>query len=140
MLTLPRWRDHRTAPIDVRDVLAYLTACATAPQVGGQSLDIAGPDVLTYEEMIRRIADLMIVARPAVRLGFSATPIAAPIAALLAGESPELIHPLMEGLEGDLLPRDRRVQELLGVRLHSYDAAVERALREWEAGEPLAAR
>ena len=46
----------------------------------------------------------------------------------------------MEGLGGDLLPRDDRAQELLPVRLHHLDAAVERALRDWEAGEELAAR
>jgi hypothetical protein len=46
----------------------------------------------------------------------------------------------MEGLEGDLLPRDNRAAALMGVRLHSFDSAVERALREWEEREPLAAR
>jgi hypothetical protein len=46
----------------------------------------------------------------------------------------------MEGLEGDLLPRDERASGLLGVRLHRLDAAIERALREWEAVEELAAR
>jgi hypothetical protein len=46
----------------------------------------------------------------------------------------------MESLSSDLLPRDDRAPRLLGVRLHSFDRAVERALREWEAREPLAAR
>ena len=46
----------------------------------------------------------------------------------------------MESLDDDLLPRDDRAAELLGVRLHCFDAAVERALRDWEAAEPLAAR
>ena len=46
----------------------------------------------------------------------------------------------MESLDDDLLPRDNRAAELLGVRLHSLDAAIERALRDWEAVEPLAAR
>jgi hypothetical protein len=47
----------------------------------------------------------------------------------------------MAGLEGDLLPRDERAAEVLGLRMHSFDAAVERALRDWEeAGEALAAR
>jgi uncharacterized protein YbjT (DUF2867 family) len=140
-LPLPAWRDFRTQPIDARDVLALLEAAATSPEVGGRSLDIAGPDVLTYGEMVERIADLMLVGRPPVRLGFNATPVASRVAAALAGESHELIGPLMEGLEGDLLPRDMRAAQLLGVRLHRFDAAVERALREWEdAGEPLGAR
>ena len=46
----------------------------------------------------------------------------------------------MESLDDDLLPRDDRAAELLGVRLHSLDSAIERSLRDWEAVEPLAAR
>jgi hypothetical protein len=46
----------------------------------------------------------------------------------------------MEGLHGDLLPRDDRAQEIFGVRRHRLDAAIERALREWESTEPLRAR
>ncbi len=51
-----------------------------------------------------------------------------------------MIGPLMAGLTGDLLPRDDRAAGLLGVRLHRFDRAVEHALREWEASEPLGAR
>jgi uncharacterized protein YbjT (DUF2867 family) len=141
VLTLPAWREYRTQPIDVRDVRAFLLASATTPHAaGGLSLDIAGPDVLTYAEMIERIADLMLVRRRALRIGRNATPIAAPIAAAIAGEDAGFIGPLMESLAGDLLPRDDGAAALLGVRLHRFDRAVERALREWEAGESLAAR
>jgi uncharacterized protein YbjT (DUF2867 family) len=140
VLPLPGWRDFRTQPIDGRDVIEYLAACATAPEVSGRSLDIVGPDVLTYGAMVERIADLMLVGRPAVRFGLIATPLASRIASAIAGETPELIRPLMEGLTSDLLPRDHSAQELLGVRLHSFGAAVEHALREWEETEPLRAR
>ena len=141
VLALPAWREHRTQPIDVRDVRAFLLAAATTTHAtGGLSLDIAGPDVLTYEEMIQRIADLMLVRRPALRVGRNATPIVAPIAAAVAGEDPGFIGPLMESLSSDLLPRDERAPALLGVRLHSFGRAVERALREWESCEQLRAR
>ncbi len=141
VLPMPRWRVHRTRPIDVRDVVAFLAAAATTPHAaGGLSLDIAGPDVLSYEEMVQRIADLMLVRRRAVRFGRNSTPIVAPVAAAIAGEDPAFIGPLMESLSCDLLPRDDRAAELLGVRLHSYDRAVEAALRDWESGEQLRAR
>jgi len=141
LLALPPWREHRTQPIDVRDVRAFLLASATTPHArGGLSLDIAGPDVLTYGQMIERIADLMLVRRRSLNIGRNATPILAPVAAALAGEEAGFIGPLMESLTSDLLPRDERAPELLGVRLHRFDRAVERALREWEASEPLAAR
>jgi uncharacterized protein YbjT (DUF2867 family) len=141
VLALPPWREHRTQPIDVRDVRAFLVAAATTARArGGLSLDIAGPDVLSYGQMIERIADLMLVRRRAVNFGRNATPLVAPVAAALAGEEAGFIGPLMESLSGDLLPRDECAAQLLGVRLHRFDRAVEHALREWEASEPLAAR
>jgi len=140
-MPLPAWRQHRTQPIDARDVLAFLMSAATTERArGGLSLDIAGPDVVTYEGLVDRIRDALLVRRPALRLRFNITPVASRVAAAIAGESVELVGPLMEGLDGDLLPRDDSAPELLGVRLHSLDAAIERSLREWEAVEELAAR
>ncbi|HWI08532.1 MAG TPA: NAD(P)H-binding protein [Solirubrobacteraceae bacterium] len=141
VLALPAWHVFRTQPIDVRDVRAFLVAAATTPHArDGLSLDIAGPDVMSYGQMIERIAELMLVRRAALRLRRSMTPVVAPVAAALAGEDSGFIGPLMESLSSDLLPRDDRASALLGVRLHSFDRAVERALREWEEREPLAAR
>jgi uncharacterized protein YbjT (DUF2867 family) len=141
VMPLPNWRDNRTQPIDGRDVLAYLLAGATSDAVDGPiSLDIAGPDVVTYGELITRIRDALIVGRPPINLGFSLTPVASRVAAAIAGEDHALIGPLMEGLSGDLLPRDELAPKLLGVRLHRLDAAIERALRDWESTEELRAR
>lgn len=140
VLALPAWRDNRTQPIDGRDVLEFLARAAVVPEAAGRSLDIAGPDVLAYGEMVERIRDLMLLARPSVEIDRTATGIASRVGAVIAGETHDLVGPLMEGLTGDLLPRDDVAPGLLGVRLHRFDAAVERALREWEEREPLAAR
>lgn len=140
VLALPAWRRYRTQPIDERDVIEMLIAAASAPDVADLSLDIGGPDVLSYGEMLRRIADIMLIDRPALGLSLSATPIAARVAAAIAREDPELVLPLMESLEGDLLPADDRAARLLDVPLHSFDSAVEHALAQWERVEPLAAR
>jgi uncharacterized protein YbjT (DUF2867 family) len=140
ILALPAWRDNRTQPIDGRDVIEFLARAAEVPEAVGRSLDIAGPDVLTYGDMVERIRDLMLVSRPSWRTRFTATGVASRIGAAVTGEAHDLIGPLMEGLSHDLLPRDMSAPELLGVRLHGFDAAVERALRDWEAREPLAAR
>ena len=141
VMALPAWRHNRTRPIDGRDVLAFLTTAATAPAaLAGRSWDIAGPDTVTYEQLIDRIADSMLVGRPKLGLGFNLTPVASQVAAAVAGEDPALIAPLMEGLEHDLLPRDDAAAGAFGIRLHSFDAAVERALRDWERTEEVAAR
>jgi uncharacterized protein YbjT (DUF2867 family) len=141
VLPLPAWRTHRSAPIDERDVVELLARSATNDDVCGQSLDAAGPEILTYGELVERISEHMLVSRPAISFKrLTVTPIASHIASVVAGEDHALIGPLMESLDEDLLPRDDRAAKLLGVRLHSMDAAIERALREWEEAEPLAAR
>jgi hypothetical protein len=108
--------------------------------IGARRLEVGGPYVLSYGEMLTRIAELMLVGRPALRLRVNLTALTGRVAAAIAGEDPELVLPLMEGLQGDLLPADDHAMELLGVRLHSFDAAVEHALAEWELSERLAAR
>jgi uncharacterized protein YbjT (DUF2867 family) len=140
VLALPAWRDNRTQPIDGRDVIELLARAAVVPEAAGRSLDIAGPDVLRYGEMVERIRDLMLLSRPSWRIRRSATGIASRVSAAIAGEDHDLVGPLMAGLAHDLLPRDDVAAGLLGVRLHRFDAAVEHALRRWEEREPLAAR
>jgi uncharacterized protein YbjT (DUF2867 family) len=141
VLPYPAWRTNRTAPVDERDIIEVLVRSAVSDRVAGRRLDVAGPDRVSYGELIERIADLMLVDRAGVRFKrLSATPIASRIAALVAGEEWELIGPLMESLDTDLLPSQAEAAPLLDVRLHSLDAAIEHALAEWEREEGLAAR
>jgi uncharacterized protein YbjT (DUF2867 family) len=141
VLAVPAWRTHRTAPIDQRDMIELLARAVTSDAVCGQVLDAGGPEVVTYGELIERIRDHMLLGRPTIAFKrLTVTPIASRIAALIAGEDHELVGPLMESLGEDLLASDNRAADLLAVRLHSLDSAIERALRDWEATEPLAAR
>ena len=141
VLAIPGWGTNRTNPVDERDVIEMLARAATADGVCGRSFDVGGPDTVSYERLIQLIRDHMLLERPTVALGsLTLTPIASRISALITGEQHELIGPLMESLENDLLVSGDSAAEAFGVRLHSLDSAIEHALREWEAQEPLAAR
>lgn len=141
VLALPAWQVNRSQPVDERDVVEMLVRAATSDAVGGCSLDVGGPEIVSYGELIDRIRELMLIDRPTLSFKrLTVTPIASRIAAVIAGEQYELIGPLMESLDSDLLSRDGRAAKLLEVRLHGLDAAIEHALRVWETGEPLAAR
>jgi uncharacterized protein YbjT (DUF2867 family) len=136
VMPMPPWTRARTQPVDGRDVLEIMVRAATEPAAGGRSLDLAGPDVMTYGEMIERIRDLMLVGRPSISLPISLTPVASRIAAAIAGEDIGLVEPLMGSLGGDILARDASAAELFGVRMRRFERSVEHALREWEELEP----
>lgn len=140
LLPLPAWRANRTQPIAERDAIEFLARTPTTPATAGRSLDIAGPEVVSYGEMIERIADHMGVGRMPIGLGVSLTPPASAFVSAVTGQPLELVRPLMESLEHDLLPRDaEEAPRLYGVAPLSFDRAVERALADWESREELAA-
>jgi uncharacterized protein YbjT (DUF2867 family) len=139
-LPLPAWRDNRTQPIDERDVLEYLARTPATPAAAGRSFDAVGPDVLTYAEMIERIADHMLVDRSPLRLDLTMNRAASAVVSAVTEQPLDLVRPLMESLGHELMPRDDSAHEVYGLRLHSFDRAVERSLRTWERSEELAAR
>jgi uncharacterized protein YbjT (DUF2867 family) len=140
VVPLPGWRRNRTQPIDERDALRYLETAMELESARDRRFDIAGPEVMTYAEIVRRIADGMLVGRAYVGFEPNTTSVAARVVASLTGLDVELVLPLMQSLDHDLVADDAAARELFGFRLHGFDAAVERALRRWEESEMLAAR
>jgi uncharacterized protein YbjT (DUF2867 family) len=141
VLPLPGWRHNSTQPIDERDVVEFLARTPQVPEAAGRALDVAGPDVMTYGDMIERIAEALGVGRLPLGFGRSLTPPASAVVAAVTGQPVELVRPLMESLETDLLPRDpEEAPRLYGLRPRSFERALDHALAEWERLEPLAAR
>lgn len=141
VLPMPGWRKNRTQPIAERDVIEFLARAPGVAGAAGRSLDVAGPDVMTYARMVERIAEEMGVGRMPLGLGFSLTPPASAVVAAVTGQPVELVRPLMESLEFDILPRDApEASRLFGIRPLCFGRAVTRALRDWEQHEPLGAR
>jgi uncharacterized protein YbjT (DUF2867 family) len=140
VLPFPAWRDRSTRPIAERDAIEYLALTPRRPDSEGRSLDIVGPDTLSYRRMIERIADLLGVGRLPLPLGATQTPAASAVVSAVTDQPHELVRPLMESLEHDLLPRNDDAAAIYGIRGLDFDGAVERALADWERTEALAAR
>lgn len=140
LLPMPAWRANRTQPIFEGDAIEYLARTPLTPGAEGRSLDIVGPEVVSYGEMIEGIAEAMGVGRLPLAIPARQTPAASAVVSAIADQPLELVRPLMQSLEHDLLPRDDAARELYGIEAHSFERAVEHALREWERVEELAAR
>jgi uncharacterized protein YbjT (DUF2867 family) len=144
VLPLPPWRERRTQPVAEADVVRCLTRAPRLEQAAGRSIDVVGPDVLTYGLMLEGIAEALGIGRPVVALPISLTPITAAVAAAVGGVPVELVGALMGSLIVDVLPRSGRaaeeLTELFSVDPLPFERAVSRALAEWEHEEPLAAR
>ena len=141
VLPMPAWRENLTQPIAERDAVEFLARTPDVAESAGRSLDIAGPDVVSYRAMIERIAEAMGVGRMPLGLGFSLTPPASAVVSAITEQPLELVRPLMQSLEHELLPRDaEEAPRMYGIHPLPFDRAVEKALADWERSEVLAAR
>jgi uncharacterized protein YbjT (DUF2867 family) len=144
VLPLPPWRDRRTQPIAERDVVECLARTPLIDAAGGRSIDIVGPQPLSYAEILTGIAAELEIDRPGMRLSVFTAPAFAAVASRIAGSDVDLVRALMGSLNADVLPRDPRaaqeMEELFGFRPLPFVRAVRRALADWERDEPLAAR
>lgn len=58
VMIAPKWLNTRCQPIAIRDVLSYLSGVLGVEAAYGQNFDIAGPDILTYKEMLLQCAEV----------------------------------------------------------------------------------
>ena len=137
---LPSWRSNRTQPIFEGDAIEYLARTPGTPEAEGLSLDIVGREVMTYEEMIERIAEAIGVGRMPLRLPTTQTPAASAVVSAITNQPLALVRPLMQSLEHDLLPRNDDARRIYGLTPHPFERALDHALRDWERSEALAAR
>lgn len=134
-MVTPRWVDSRVAPIAVRDVLRYLVAALDLPPDTNRRFDIAGPEVLTYREMMHRYAKVaglrrrLIVPIPVLtpRLSSHWVNIVTPVPRAIA-------RPLVESLRNSVVPRERDLQAITGIEPIPYDEAVRLALQKIQEG------
>jgi uncharacterized protein YbjT (DUF2867 family) len=127
LLALPTWRDRRSRPVAIDDVVAALVRAA---DVAPGRYDVAGPDELSFAEMIDVLTELLGAHRATVDLPFSSSALEGAAAALVTDQDRELLAPLMAGLDADLLPRGNDLPTTFGVTPTPFRAAAAQALRD----------
>jgi uncharacterized protein YbjT (DUF2867 family) len=128
LMITPTWVSTPTQPIALDDVARYLAGVAGNEGAYGEGYDVGGPEVMTYRQMIERIARLLgrkpvIVEVPVLTPYLSSlwlnlvTPVNASVA-----------RPLVEGLKNPTIAREERIRGLLPLELTRFDEAAKRAL------------
>lgn len=134
MLT-PLWVRTRCQPIAISNVLGYLLGCLENPATGGLTLDIGGPDVITYGELFRVYARAAGIRAPLIIPVPLLTPeLSAFWVNLISPVPAHLVRPLIEGLKNEVVCHDKRILELVPQTLLGCQEAIAQALSETRQG------
>ena len=130
IMTTPRWVATRTQPIAVRDVLRMLVGVLDVEATAGRVLEIGGPDVLTYEEMMQRYAAIAgLRRRIIVRVPVLTPRLSSLWVGLVTPLPTGVARPLVDSLVNEVVVRDRAAVDLVPFERTSFDEAVRLALR-----------
>jgi uncharacterized protein YbjT (DUF2867 family) len=127
----PAWLKTPTQPIGVDDVIAYFSEVPRVPESAGREVQIGGPDVLSYGEML----DAMAVAlgkrpRPQLPVPFLSPWLSSKWIGLVTPVDAEVARPLVEGLATETVVTDPSGARLFDVTPAPFAEALERALDE----------
>ncbi len=138
MLT-PRWVRSRSAPIALDNLLEYLVRVASLDEAVGQILDAAGPDYLSYEDVMRQYGDV-VDKRPLIVPVPVLTPeLSARWLGLVTAVPTNIARALIGGLKHDLPADDAALRRLVPQQLLSFRESVVAALQA-ERSHAVAAR
>jgi len=138
LMVTPRWVRSRSQPIALGDTLEYLVRIPGIAEAAGKIYDAGGPEILTYEDMMRQFGEL-VGRRPALLPVPVLTPrLSSYWLDFVTAVPTNIARALIEGLSHDVLADDRDLRELVPMRLMTYREAVKAALdAERETAKPV---
>jgi uncharacterized protein YbjT (DUF2867 family) len=134
VMVAPTWLRTRTQPIGVDAVVEYLRRAPEMTESRGREIQIGGPDVLSYEEMLDRMARALGKRTPLKIPVPLLTPwLSALWLGLLTPVDTKVARPLVEGLTTATVVTDPSGAEPFGISPEPFDEALRRALGEEES-------
>ena len=119
----PRWTRSKTQPVALEDVVSVLVYALGHPEIAGRAYDVGCPEVVTYADLLRLTGEAVgrrvrILTVPMRTLRLSLLWVS-----LFGDTSPDLVRPLVESLEHDLVAEE-------GLTLQAMAGVVPTPLRE----------
>ncbi|MEM9514683.1 MAG: SDR family oxidoreductase [Actinomycetota bacterium] len=138
VMVTPKWVDTRCQPIAVRDVLRYLVDVLSIRCDGDVVLEIGGPDVMTYREMMEVYAAEAGLRRRVIIPVPVLTPRLSSLWVGLVTPLPQsLARPLVSSLVNEVVVHDDSIRTLCPGPQIGYRHAVQLALEKEEAHDVI---
>ncbi len=133
----PAWLKNATQPIAIDDALSYLVQAPSVAAATGEEIQIGGPDVLAYGEMLDRMAAVLgLRLRPRIPVPLITPWLSSLWIGLVTPVDAGVARPLIEGLGVPTVVTDPRGMALFDVQPIGFDEALRRAVADDPEARP----
>lgn len=133
VMITPRWVTTRCQPVAIRDILHWLVQAISTPAARGRVLEVGGPEVVTYEDMMRAYAEVAgLRKRIVIRVPLLTPRLSSHWVGLVTPLPVGLARPLIDSLVNEVVVLDRSVQEVMPHPALTLREALRQAVRRVE--------
>jgi uncharacterized protein YbjT (DUF2867 family) len=136
IMITPSWVKTECQPVAITDVLYWLVRCLDIQSTSGETLEIGGPDVLNYRDLMRIMAEeLHLPKRIILPLPVLTPKLSSLWISLVTPVSYRIARPLGEGLRNRVVVTNGDVQRLMPHRALGVRQAIGEAVRQVQAND-----
>ncbi len=129
LMFTPRWVYTRSSPIALDNLLDYLLRVPYLDETAGQCYDVGGPEVLTYEQIMRQYGEI-VGKRPLIIPVPVLTPrLSSYWLRLVTSVPTPIARALIEGLKQDVIAEDKAIREKVPLQLMNFKDSVRSTLQ-----------
>ena len=135
VMIAPKWLNTRCQPIGIRNVIEFLTKSLGNEKTYNEHFDIAGPDILTYKEMLLGFAEVRGLKRTIRTVPIMTPKLSSYWLYFVTSTSYNLATSLVDSMKVEVVAQNTRINEILNVKPEGYALSIERAFTKIESNE-----
>ncbi|MBE7178050.1 MAG: SDR family oxidoreductase [Mucilaginibacter polytrichastri] len=132
LMTAPKWVNTRVQPIAIRDVLAYLQGVLGREESHDRTFDIAGPDILTFKQLILLYAKCRNLKRRIIVVPFISPRLSSYWLYFVTSTSYSLAQNLVDSMKNESIAKDHSIEEIVPRKCLHYTEALALAFEKIE--------
>lgn len=132
VMVAPKWLNSKCQPIAIRNVIEFLLGVLLQEELYDKHIDIYGPDLLTYQQMLVQFAEVRHLKRRIFIVPVLTPKLSSYWLYLITSTSFGLARHLVDSMRIDVIPTQNEWAERLGIQLIPYREAIKLAFGKIE--------
>ncbi|MGJ8734620.1 SDR family oxidoreductase [Cellulophaga fucicola] len=137
IMVAPKWLDTKTQPLAVRDVLLFLSKAIGKEELYNKGIDIFGPNVLTYKQMLLQFAKVRGLKRYIITVPVMTPKLSSYWLYFVTSTSYKLASTLVKSMGVEIIGKPSDINSVLDIQPITYKEAVELAFEKIEQNSIL---
>ncbi len=126
IMVAPKWIHNRCQPISIHDVIQLLIKIINEPKCFNQVFDIGGPDILTFKEMMLKLAAFRRLKRYVISVPILSLRLSSMWLYFMTSTNFSLAKYLVDSMKEDSICSDRNIQSVLSIHYLDFESALTR--------------